>query len=423
MSKLYFFCFLFFSISLPALPQSGWSNTNIPLSGRYDDIFFLNDSVGWAAGGDFKIFHTRNGGTSWEMQFSSPHYLRSIEFATPLLGFCGSLDSSFYKTTDGGITWTDISTSIYPKPPGVCGLSAPDSLHIYGCGIWNSPAYLIRSVDGGTTWTYTDMAAYAHTLVDIYFLNKDTGFVSGTANPSSDGGIVLYTTDGGNTWTTKFKTMIPEEYIWKIQSPDTIHFFGSVNSLPSSITTRMILSADRGNTWRSRVVKNSFYNVEMIGFIDSLTGWTGGLKSLFKTVDGGQTWSDNLVSTSRNYNRFFLSSPHTAYLSGIRVYKQRFTAPLPPQPPPVDSITEHSISLSPNPAESFSKVDINFKQATFADLSLYSIEGKKLQTLLHGKVVNGKRTINIYFTKYQAGVYFLVLRTNEGFQNIKIIKR
>ncbi|MEP7372614.1 MAG: T9SS type A sorting domain-containing protein [Chitinophagaceae bacterium] len=309
------------------------------------------------------------------------------------------------------------------KTPGICGLSAPDSLHIYGCGIWNSPAYLIRSEDGGNTWTYTDMSAYADKLVDIHFLNKDIGLVSGTANPSSNGGIVLYTADGGNTWETKFKTKVPEEYIWKIQSPDKIHFFGSVNSLPTSTTTRMILSTDRGITWRSRIVKNNFYDVEMIGFADSLTGWTGGRKSLFKTTDGGKTWSDNLVNTSRNYNRFFLSSSHTAYLSGIRVYKQNFAEPVPPQPSPVDSITEHSISLSPNPTESFSKIDINFKQATFADLSLYSVEGKKLQTLLHGKVVNGKRTINIYLTKYLAGVYFLVLRTNEGFQNIKIFKR
>ncbi|MEP7372615.1 MAG: hypothetical protein ABI675_04450 [Chitinophagaceae bacterium] len=116
MRKMYFVWFLCFSISLQVTAQSDWSNTSIPSSGRYDDIFFLNDSVGWAAGGDFKIFHTRDRGASRQLQFSSPHYLRSIEFATPTLGFCGSLDSSFYKTTDAGNTWIDISSSIHPKP-------------------------------------------------------------------------------------------------------------------------------------------------------------------------------------------------------------------------------------------------------------------------------------------------------------------
>jgi photosystem II stability/assembly factor-like uncharacterized protein len=420
MIRLYFLLHLCFFVSLQANTQSGWSATTIPASGRYDDIFFLNDNVGWAAGGDFKIFHTRDGGDSWQLQFSSTHYLRSIEFATPQLGFCGSLDSSFYKTTDGGKTWTDISSEINPKPPGICGLSTPDSLHIYGCGIWNSPAYLIRSADGGTTWTYTDMSAYAHTLVDIYFINKDTGFASGTANPATEGGIVLYTTDGGNTWQTKFKTMIPDEYIWKIQSPDNIHFFGSVNSPPSSTTTRMLQSSDRGITWRSRVIKNMFYDVEMIGFTDSLTGWTGGRSSLFKTTDGGLTWSDNLINTTRNYNRFFLTSKGTAYLSGTRIYKQKFGNPV---ISPRDSTIEHTISYSPNPTESFSRVDIDFKQNTFANLSLYSLEGKKLQTLLHEKVARGKKSINIFLTKYPVGAYFLVLRTNEGFLNIKVIKR
>jgi photosystem II stability/assembly factor-like uncharacterized protein len=399
MRMLHFFFPLCLLISRQVTAQPDWSATTIPSSGRYDDIFFLNDSVGWAAGGDFKIFHTRDGGDTWKLQFSSPHYLRSIKFVTPQLGFCGSLDSSFYKTTDGGNTWIDISSDIHPKPPGICGLSAPDSMHIYGCGIWNSPAYLIRSVDGGTTWIYTDMSAYAHTLVDIYFINKDTGFVSGTANPTGDGGIVLYTTDGGNTW--------------KI---------GSVNSLPSSTTTRMILSSDRGITWHSRIIKNRFYDVEMIGFTDSLTGWSGGKESLFKTIDGGLTWSDNLISTTRNYNRFFLASRRTAYLSGIRIYKQKFNDPGTSTPSP-DSISEHTLSFSPNPAEFLSRIDISFKRATFASLSLYSLEGKKLLTLLHERVASGKRTINIYLTKYPAAAYFLVLRTNEGFLNFKIIKR
>ncbi|MGZ5220627.1 MAG: T9SS type A sorting domain-containing protein, partial [Chitinophagaceae bacterium] len=98
----------------------------------------------------------------------------------------------------------------------------------------------------------------------------------------------------------------------------------------------------------------------------------------------------------------------------------KFSDPVTPLP---DSTIEHTLSFSPNPTESFSRVDIDFKQHTFANLSLYSLEGKKLQTLLHEKVARGKKTINISLTKYPAAAYFLVLRTNEGFINIKIIKR
>ena len=73
--------------------QGTWFATNIPNSGRYDDVFFLGPDTGWAVGGSAgTIYKTTNGGGSWILQYNAPEYLRSIEFANDTLGFAGSLD-------------------------------------------------------------------------------------------------------------------------------------------------------------------------------------------------------------------------------------------------------------------------------------------------------------------------------------------
>src|SRR5436190_7119979 len=116
------------------IAQTGWTVLNIPNAGRYDDVFFINDTVGWAAGGSTGwIRKTVNGGQTWTLQFTAPQYLRSIEFTDANNGFAGSLNHSVYRTYNGGTNWTEIDLGITPLPVGICGLSAPTTSVIYGC--------------------------------------------------------------------------------------------------------------------------------------------------------------------------------------------------------------------------------------------------------------------------------------------------
>lgn len=48
-----------------AFAQGTWTTLNIPPSGRHDDVFFINDTVGWAAGGPAgTIRRTEDGGAT-----------------------------------------------------------------------------------------------------------------------------------------------------------------------------------------------------------------------------------------------------------------------------------------------------------------------------------------------------------------------
>jgi len=399
---------------------SQWTTLNIPSSGRYDDVFFINDYVGWAAGGpSTEIYKTTNGGSNWTLQYTSGKYLRCIEFATPTLGFCGSLDSSFYKTTDGGNTWTDIANTITPKPPGICGLSAPTSNVIYGCGIWSFPAYLIKSIDGGNTWTTIDLSSLANALVDVHFINADTGFVSGMANPATQGGIILYTTDGGNTWVIKHKTMTAQDYIWKLQTPDGLHYYGSVEALPATGNVRIVKSNDSGSTWTTIIIKNTYSYIQTIGFLNTLKGWTGGNSTLFETIDGGINW--NSITVGSAYNRFFKINDNLAYLSGDKIYQykdENINGIIDTKP--FDEI--HSLNVSPNPTNNFINIEMTIHNKTNCKLQLYSSEGKLIQSIYDGQIEKGTKQFSIQSEKIPPQTIYLILKTNEGLVYRKIIK-
>ncbi len=416
-SSHYLLAILFFlSDSLSAQ----WTTLPVPPANRYDDVFFINDSVGWAASSNGSILHTRDGGSSWTEQFDAGRYLRSITFATPMLGFCGSLDFGFYKTTDGGEHWNNIMGDIDPVLPGICGLSAPTPEVIYGCGIWSSPAYIIKSTDGGDTWTYTDMSSLASALVDIHFVSADTGFVSGKATAARGNvGTILYTTDGGMTWTEKFHTERIQEYVWKLQSPDDIHYYASIEN-DAGGSTLMARSADKGLTWSTIVVDKDYQYIQTVGFLDSLHGWTGGNATLYETMDGGDSWTKVIVGVG--YNRFFRINDSTAYLTGGQVYKYSGGLTSIPVPPlPVDEV--HILKVHPNPVSDLLTIDIDLRSKSHCIIHLYSSDGQLLRTILDQPGVSGKNSFTVSLRDISPQVLYVSMHTNEGVVSREVVKR
>src|SRR5687768_16848686 len=127
MVRLLLSYFLFCTTTTFAQFGETWQMLPTPPTPRVDDIFFVDQNNGWAAGGGSgNILKTTDGGDTWTVVKKSAFYLRSIEFLNSNIGFCGAFSTSgsapFYKTIDGGETWTDISSKIQPQIPGICGL-------------------------------------------------------------------------------------------------------------------------------------------------------------------------------------------------------------------------------------------------------------------------------------------------------------
>lgn len=331
------------------LPNPGllWRKTTAPVAGRTDDIWFATPDIGWAVNGDGKILKTEDGGNNWTLQHQDTEvYLRCVAFSGTKVGFAGAVGGPrrLFATRDGGVNWSVVG-NLPPKPAKICGLAVVDEQVIYASGT-NDPIddpAILKTTDGGATWTSIDMRPHASMLIDIHFQTRDRGWVVGGRDAVVCPGrratrdmvrpVVLFTEDGGNTW----KDLIPSsekrpfpfgEWGWKIFFLDERVAFVSLENFRDGA---ILKSIDGGKTWeRLRIndrQRNS--NLEGIGFISEQVGWVGGWGDFkmaggftSQTQDGGRNW-DNANEVGFRINRFrFFGNPVTVgYASGDTVYK------------------------------------------------------------------------------------------------------
>ncbi|WP_298120090.1 T9SS type A sorting domain-containing protein [Flavobacterium sp.] len=421
MRNLYFF---FILVSNLTLAQYNWTPlTTIPSNGasgqRFDDVFFLDENIGWAANGGFgDVYKTIDGGATWTLQansatLGSSHYFRNIEFLNANIGFLGTLNNKFYKTVNGGTTWTQV-TNIFPNPPAICGLDCVGTSTIYGCGAYFSPAYVIKSTDSGATWQYINMSTYADALVEVLFIDENTGFVSGN---NENGPVILKTTNGGTTWTTIYNGTIPGEYVWKLQilasNPNVM--FGSVESVAPN-PGRIIKSVNNGVTWTSNTFPD--VDVQAIGFTSETHGWMGGHHTgFYETNNSGATWTN--LNIGSNLNRIFFVG-NIAYASGTTIYKMSNTLSN------VDFEEQDRVPLkvrvSPNPIKDKLNLEIDFIASDHLRLGLYSIDGKFIKQLILDEIASAETKKYTFDFPYPNGTYIVNLHTNTGRQSVKVTK-
>ena len=414
-------------ISWPACAQTGWKVCNAPVfANRVDDLFMLDTQTGYAASGDGKIVKTTDGGNNWVTLAQDPTvYCRSVEFINTKKGFVGGFPvggnngtNIFRRTTDGGATWTDLTPLLNPKARfGICGLAAADSNTIYGSGNWyQDAAYIVKSVDGGNTWSFIDMSQYAASIIDMYFLNKDTGFATGRGKLPQQSGVILYTTDGGVTWTYKFQNNVNYEFCWKIQRLTSKIYFASLEDF-GSVLPHILKSTDGGMTWALHQVAPNPYNIEGIGFIDSLNGWTGGDYGYsFKTTDGGNTW-DTIHTLSPYMDRFFKVNDTTMFATGDRIWKYRGDGFIPAIP-----ATRYAwMNCHPNPVRDNLDIDISVSVNTHIMLTVLDNNGSRVSVIDNTDKLKGSYQYHLNTSNLAPGMYYVILKTHEDKQVAKII--
>ncbi|OEK09789.1 hypothetical protein A8C32_09760 [Flavivirga aquatica] len=261
------------------------------------------------------------------------------------------------------------------------------------------------------------MSAYANALVEIKFLDKLNGFVSGR---NDTGAVVLKTTDGGVTWTTIYNATIPGEYIWKLHilENNTNAIFGSLfASAPNP--GKLIKSIDGGVTWSTFNAPET--DIEAVGFISETKGWMGGHNTgFYETIDGGSTWTD--LGVGSNLNRIFIINSTLAYAAGTTVYK--YTAEtLNGNVSEITSKKDLDIQLKKNPVTKILEFTINFKSDDNILIDLYDINGKFIKQLTRDLIRNTtRRTYSYSVEELSAGSYILNFHNNLGRTSKKFIK-
>ena len=394
---------------------------------RFDDVFFINENVGWAANGAYAaVYKTTDGGATWATQLTEEslggnYYFRNIEFLNENIGFLGTLNSLFLKTIDGGTNWIPV-TNLPVNPGAICGLDTVGTSTVYGCGAYFSPALIIKSTDSGASWTSIDMSSYATALVEIQFLDENIGYASGA---TASGGVILKTTDGGLTWASIYNSNIAGEYVWKLQilSSNTNVLFGSVEANAPN-NGKMIRSLDSGVNWISKEVP--FTSVQAVGFLTENYGWMGGYTSslgtnfpFMETQDGGDTWTD--IGVGSNLNRIFFLSNTLAYASGATIYKFSENNLSNPNFIETNRIPLQ-VAILPNPVKDKLNISIEFTQSDHVVIEIYDVAGKFIKSLKTDTIDKASTKIYSFDFPYPSGTYLLNLHNDTGRQSLKFIK-
>lgn len=366
--------------------------------GRHDDAFFLTPTTGWVVNLSGEVHFTRNGGVTWSLQHravagGAPIGLRSVGFATAQKGWIGSLTEAqvLFETQDGGRTWSDITGRIAgPAPRGICGLWVASEQVVYGVGRFDGPARLIKTTDGGQTWTSIDLSPLAETLVDVYFIDENRGFVVGGTNATLNAAsaVVLYTEDGGATWDVRYTSSGTGEWAWKISFPTPEVGYVSVeNFRPGNLAGAKVLkSIDGGNTWGTVMIDNS-RTLQGVGFLTDQVGWTSGRGTTFMTTNGGETWAQ--LPLDGIINRFRMFGDSLGYAVGRRVYKftGRVTTDL--EAEPALPVAAHLKANYPNPFQGETTIGYTVYDPGPVSLKVFDVLGRPVRTLVADVLASG----------------------------------
>ena len=304
------FCLIFISIigcnknSLSNNLQNGSWNIISDLSEGMNTIFFIDSKNGWAVGDNGKIKVTRNGGFRWSNQNSlTDNRLVSVYFVDNQTGFASGFNNTLIYTKNKGDTWESItvasdSASIYSSLHSDndnnlyfisnygeifysndlgnnwnCKYTF-DNWGYYYLDFSNNPTdYAMRfmgntlnkTIDGGNSWnTYPTPSQWTE---EIFFLNKDYGWVTENWGPSSmihDSVTIYMTTNGGETWVRQ--SSLPGLTL------DNIVFVDSLEGWVSRIT-KIYYTSNSGKSWICQFETEDIGFIKDIFFLDTRNGW------------------------------------------------------------------------------------------------------------------------------------------------------
>ena len=300
----------------------------------YSSLFFIDDNEGWA-GGWKCIFHTNNKGNTWESQ-QLPDiraYINDIYFLNQNIGWAVGERNTILKTTDGGESWTIEQYSFWSNIR-FNGVSFRDTLNGFAVGgrSWDDYGVIMKTNDGGETWVDVS-PEYCYGLTSITFIDTITGWICGYGGTAGQPAELLKTIDGGQTW---IKQVTDNHTRF-----NDVHFVDQDNGMILDANNRVYLTSNGGLSWDSIIppggydlVKLSFWdnngcyavgyngkivkstnggsswenvgqsigsNLTSIGFFNSYTGLATGNNILYQTENGGNSWTRDTILSKTDY--------------------------------------------------------------------------------------------------------------------------
>lgn len=236
------------------------------------------------------------------VNFTESMSIQDIHFINEQTGFAAGYHE-VYKTDDGGQSWNEIASDIYVNGPTGVWFFDDNTGIIIGQDGGGNPQ-VSKTINGGASWTTTTLASEPMTSTKkIFFYDDNTGFIV------CRNGYMFKTTDQGANW--QQMTSGTTSDLSSVYFPTSSIGYASI-----SYSTELLKTINGGNSW-TKLDLGQLIGVRDLFFTDENTGYLACSKSrILKTSDGGSTWDVFDFGTNDDFYAITFTKINVGYVAG-----------------------------------------------------------------------------------------------------------
>jgi photosystem II stability/assembly factor-like uncharacterized protein len=327
--------------------------------------------------------------------------IRSVHIVdSNVVYFVGNYETIF-KTTNGGSSWVVIKNGPGGQGNSYFGLYFLNENTGWVSGI----SKISKTTNGGLTFDSTYIEGWTY---DMYFKDAYTGIVTSE-------GRVFKTTNGGGAWYVSLETYTSRIF-WKTSVIE--NQYGWTASYNENVPA-VYRTTNFGINWFKICDSSIIDNMYGVCFVNKDTGFIGGMyNKLFKTRNGGTIWMRENTQTN---NDTFLSIEFVndtigwiSSSSGIILHTTTGGQTLTSIPTQTENFAEdYELNQNyPNPFNNQTKIEFTIPKFSEVRIVLYDIIGRQRDIITEGLYQSGKYE-TIYTPKnISSGVYFYKMEVN-----------
>ncbi|KQC07128.1 MAG: hypothetical protein APR54_06360 [Candidatus Cloacimonas sp. SDB] len=429
--KIYIVIALLFPISL--ISQE-WINIS-PFT-EYDNQVvghFVSENEGWIRKHGMyisqEIYHTFDGGDNWEITYSLEDTLEYFVFFKMIDSINGWSTIkwrnnhypyenyySYQKTANGCSSWVDMTSYLPEENYDKTFYFIDQNVVFYGanCDPPDYNAKIYKTTDGGYNWYltetpiiyYPDPYPVDYRVNSFFFLDENFGWASCSA--AMDGGVSIYTTDGGETWNVGLEFGYPD--IGEMQF--TNQFYGGAISRNAYLSYLLITEDNFENVLYQYDSTDLNQTVYTLYFQDNSTIWvTGDPGIINRSTNGGETFEVFQEISPKLMKIQFVND--TGYIFGDdnNLLKLSNSSDI-----KNDTIINNcNLTVYPNPSNSFIYITFDNNSLNKVFLSIYNIKGQLVENLIDGSYTqNNQVTVwngnSNFRNEISSGIYICKLK-------------
>jgi photosystem II stability/assembly factor-like uncharacterized protein len=305
--NIYKFIFVVILVTSSLYSQPQWEQLNSGINTNLMALYFLSDDVGWVVGDNGVIIKTTNGGTTWNQQTSNTNLdLLSVYFRDELHGWIGGTGGLLLATTDGGEEWNSSTIALSnEKVYSVefidenTGYAIVGYVDYYG----NYYGYILKTSDGGNSWI-SKFSIYGDALMNV-FTHGDHAWAIGT-------GVEAHTTNYGEYWNLIYTP--DDQWLFDVYfCNDLIGYAVGGNDN----TEIIIKTTNGGSFWYISKETHPYARLMGVYFTDVNRGWAVGWnRRILFTTDGGSNWIPQNSPVSNNLRKVQFTARNIGYIVG-----------------------------------------------------------------------------------------------------------